>query len=56
MKKGYVEDAQGFSGAFSWWRAAHEPWGKWWVCGHSQFTKDGRAVTDDFGTLVEVAQ
>lgn len=55
MKKGYVEDAQGFSGAFSWWRAAHEPWGEWWVCGHSQFTKDGRAVTDDFGTLVEVS-
>ena len=52
---GYSQDESGFSGAFSWWRNSNN-WYVWSVCGHSQFSKDGIAVTDDFGTLVEVKQ
>lgn len=54
MNYGYITDTSGFTGAFSWWRTSNEPWGRWSVCGHGQFTKDGKAVVDDFGTLVEV--
>lgn len=56
MNYGYVTDMGGYSGSFSWWRVFDEPWGRWSVLGHSAFTKDGKAVTDDFGTLVEVMQ
>ena len=51
-KHGYTEDDHGYSGAFSWWPAFN--FGKFYIVGHGQFTKSGTAVTDDFGTLVEV--
>jgi hypothetical protein len=54
MKNGYILDTCGFTWPFSWWRATNEPWGRWSVLGHGPFTRDGRAVVDDFGTLVEV--
>jgi len=52
MKKGYFECEHGFTGAFSFWRAKDRRY--WCICGIGQFTKDGYAVVDDFGTLVEV--
>ena len=52
-KNGYTEDDHGYSGAFSWW-PSFVYFGKWHVMGHGQFAKSGLAVTDDFGTLVEV--
>jgi hypothetical protein len=54
MKKGYMDDVHGYTGAFSFWRDSNDR-RYWFICGHSQFTKDGRAVMDDFGTLVEVS-
>lgn len=50
---GYVEDAHGYSGAFSWWRSDMDS-RFWFVAGHGPFCKTGQAVTDDFGNLVEV--
>lgn len=52
-KLGYSENIQGFSSVFSWWRN-HSDYRFWSVCGHTAFSKDGRAVTDDYGDLVEV--
>lgn len=52
-KHGYSEHDHGYSGSFSWFPSTY--FGKWMVVGHGQFTKTGFAVTDDFGTLVEVA-
>lgn len=53
MKKGYINDANGYTGTFSFWRY-HADRRYWCICGHGPFTKDGWAVMDDFGTLVEV--
>ena len=50
---GFTNHDAGYTGAFSWCRSCLIP-GKWYVCGHGQFAKSGYAVTDDFGTLVEV--
>jgi len=52
---GYVEDHNGFSGAFSWWVSKEVP-GRWLVVGHGEFAKSGYAVTDDFGSLVAVPE
>jgi hypothetical protein len=52
-RTGYVEDWNGYSGSFSWWRS-NKDWRFWSICAHTNFGKDGRAVTDDFGNLVEV--
>lgn len=55
-KTGYSDHAHGYSGAFSWFPAWPSLYfGIWCVIGHGQFAKSGFAVTDDFGTLVEVA-
>lgn len=51
---GYVDNAHGYSGAFSWWRSDMDS-RFWFVAGHGPFCKTGLAVTDDFGTLVEVS-
>lgn len=55
-KTGYSESTHGYSGAFSWFPASPALYfGIWCVVGYGPFTKGGFAVTDDFGTLVEVA-
>ena len=53
-KHGYTEDDHGYSGAFSWFPSPEVGFGIWCVIGHGQFAKTGFAVTDDFGTLVEM--
>ena len=51
---GYSDDTCGFSGAFSWLRSKTKP-GFWHVIAYEQsFSRDGFAVTDDFGNLVRV--
>ena len=50
---GYVGDMHGFSGPFSWWRNTLD-WRFRSVCGLGEFCESGRAVTDDYGTLVKV--
>ena len=49
----YVNHDHGYSGAFSWWRSNMD-YRFWLVCGYGEFCESGRAVTDDFGTLVKV--
>ena len=54
ITKGYTEYVHGFSGAFTWFRSALKP-GFWLVIAHEEsFSRDGWAVTDDFGNLVRV--
>ena len=55
MKKGSITDTSGFSGDFSWWRNNND-YRIWTICGLGPFTRNGRAVVDDFGTLVEVKE
>ena len=51
---GFSGDTNGFSGAFSWLRGTTKP-GFWHVISYEQsFSRDGFAVTDDFGDLVRV--
>lgn len=50
---GFVDHEHGYSGAFSWWRSTVDT-RFWYVCGYGEFCESGRAVTDDFGTLVKV--
>lgn len=51
---GFSGDTNGFSGAFSWFRSTFKP-GFWHVIAYEQsFSRDGWAVTDDFGNLVRV--
>ena len=53
VTRGYVDDKNGFSGPFSWWRNNLD-WRFWTVQGYQPFCQSGRAVTDDFGNLVVV--
>lgn len=52
---GYVTHDSGYCGGFSWWRNNLD-YRFWTICGHGSFCKDGMAITDDFGSLVEVAR
>jgi hypothetical protein len=51
---GYTEDCNGYSVMFSWWRNTIDA-RFWSICSHTEFGRDCRAVTDDFGNLVKVA-
>ena len=51
---GYTDDANGYSGAFSWWKSEAMRL-VYVVCNHTGFGKTTyHAVIDDFGNLVEV--
>ena len=52
-RTGYTTPTGGYSGSFSWWRNTFRPW-LWTVQGCGQFCASGLAVTDDFGSLVQV--
>jgi len=52
-RSGWSDSVSGNSKTFAWWRSSVE-FGKWSICGFDNFCKDGHAVTDDFGNLVEV--
>lgn len=53
--RGFSEDANGYSGVFSWFRSDSKP-GIWCVVAYELgFSSSGYAVTDDFGNLVRVA-
>lgn len=52
-RSGWCDSVSGNSKTFAWWRN-HRVHNRWSICGFDNFCKDGMAVTDDFGNLVEV--
>ncbi len=52
-RSGWSDSVSGNSKSFAWWRN-HFDFSKWSVCCFDNFCHSGKAVTDDFGNLVEV--